>query len=141
MASSSPDNTNPAPPKENEGGGPAHHAKAHPGADRSNLLIAIRQAEASAAKKRDAAEKRAEETRAEGRKAAIKLAEDAEREGRALVKAAVAKAAGECELARKERLSEAQGRATAISASAKLRFPNLANTMLQELDRGEDVKD
>jgi vacuolar-type H+-ATPase subunit H len=141
MTAPSPDKTKSTPPNEKKGNGLDHHAVTHPGADRSNILIAIRQSEASAAKKREAAEKRAEEIRAEGRKAATRLGEDAENEGRALVKAAVEKASKDCEVAKKERLAKAHGQATAITASARVKFPELAKSILQELDRGDDVKD
>jgi vacuolar-type H+-ATPase subunit H len=141
MTESTPDHTTDASRNEKKGGGQAHHAVAHPGANRSNLLIAIRQAEASAATNREIAEKQADEIRAEGRKAAIKLGEDAESEGRALVKDAVAKAARECEHARKDRLDKANAQAAAITASARLKFPELAKTILQELERGDDAKD
>jgi vacuolar-type H+-ATPase subunit H len=136
-----PDKTDSAPPREKQGGGAAHSAKAHPGADRANLLIAIRQAEAAAAKERGAAEKRAEETRAAGRKAAMRLAEEAEKEGRVLLRAALEKASKECEAVRKERLAKARAQADAISASARVKFPELAKSILQELERGDDAKD
>jgi len=141
MTASQPDKIENTPPNEKKATGPHHHAVTHPGADRSNLLIAIRQAEASAAKKREAAEMRAEEIRSDGRKAAVRLVEEAELEGRALVKLAVEKAAKDCELARKERLSKANGEANAIAASARVRFPELAKTILKDLERGEDAKD
>jgi hypothetical protein len=138
MTAQSQEKANPAPKDEK---GDAHRTVTHPGANRSELLVAIRQAEVSAAEKRAAAEKLAEDIRAEGRKAALRVAEDAEREGRALVKEAVAKAAGECELVRRERLAKARVQADAIAASARVKFPELAKTILEELERGDDAKD
>ncbi|MFH0815509.1 MAG: hypothetical protein V1934_01655 [Methanobacteriota archaeon] len=139
MASST-DKPDPAPANIKPGSGQAHHTVTHPGADRSNLLIAIRQAEVSAAKKKEEAEKRAEAARAEGRKAAIRLAEQAEAEGRGLLRQALEKAAMECEHARKDRLAKAHAQAAAIAESSRIKFPELAKKILQGLERGDDAK-
>ena len=122
-----------------EGQSRGHGAAAGRGSSRADILEAVRRAEADAAKRREAAERRAGEVRAEGQKAAARLAEEAEKEGRALVRQALAKAAAETDSVRKERLAKVKKESDALLAGARSKFPELAKVFERELEGGKDA--
>lgn len=125
-----------APP---DGQSRGHGAAAARGASRADILEAVRRAEADAAKRREAAERRAGEVRAEGQKAAARLAEEAEMEGRALVRQALAKASAESDSVRKERLAKVKHESDSQLAAARSKFPELAKVFERELEGRKDA--
>jgi regulator of protease activity HflC (stomatin/prohibitin superfamily) len=111
------------------------------GAGRAGVLDSVRRAEERAAAAKADAERRAADIVGEGQRSAARVESDAHDEGRIHIKKALEKAAADAERDRVERMLKVKAESDATMAAARARFPELAKSILGELERGKDAED